>query len=74
MVETLLRIAKEANNFPKLRHLRDQALNALEGAHLSVVDHIIPVAIVDINQPANGGGSNAIETGRGTRADRDVAQ
>jgi len=72
MVETLLRIASESNRWPRLKHLRDEALRELEAAHLSTVDHIIPVAIVDINRPANGGGSDAVETGGRIGAARDA--
>jgi hypothetical protein len=46
LIVALLTIAKEANNWPQTRHLRDEALRELSEAHVSTVDHIIPVMIV----------------------------
>jgi hypothetical protein len=46
-IRDLLLIASEANRWPRLKHLRDEALRELEAAHLSTVDHIIPVMLVD---------------------------
>ena len=47
LVRTLLTIAKDANAWgPRLYHLRDAALRELEQAHLSTIEHIVPVMIV----------------------------
>jgi hypothetical protein len=46
-IRDLLEIASEANRWPRLKHLRDEALAELEAAHLSTVETILPVMIVD---------------------------
>jgi hypothetical protein len=47
LVETLLNIASESNRWPRLKHLRDEALQELESAHLNCVEQVIPIMIVD---------------------------
>jgi hypothetical protein len=47
LILTLLTIAKEARQYPQLRHLSEEALRALESEHVSVLDHIQPIMIVD---------------------------
>jgi hypothetical protein len=47
LIRDLLEIASEANRWPRLKHLRDEALRELESAHLSTVETILPVMIVD---------------------------
>jgi len=74
MIQMLLSIASEANRWPRLKHLREEALRELEIAHLSVIDHIVPVAIVDINQQTNGANDHAQQTGRGTGVARDARE
>jgi hypothetical protein len=46
LILTLLTIAKEARAWPQTRHLSDEALSALSEAHVSTVDHIVPVMII----------------------------
>jgi hypothetical protein len=46
LIRTLLAIAKETNAWPTLHHLRNAALKELEAAHLSTIEHIVPVMIV----------------------------
>lgn len=46
-IRDLLLIASEANRWPRLKHIRDEALRELEQAHLSTVDYIQPIMIVD---------------------------
>jgi hypothetical protein len=47
LIATLMTIAKDANNWPQTRHLRDEALRALESAHVCAVEMIQPVMVVD---------------------------
>jgi hypothetical protein len=49
LIRDLLEIAREANHWPRLKHLRDEALRELEAAHVSTVETITPICIVDIN-------------------------
>jgi hypothetical protein len=46
LIRDLLAIASEANRWPRLKHLRDEALRELEAAHLNCVEQIIPIMIV----------------------------
>jgi len=49
LILTLLSIAKEARQYPQLRHLSDEALRALQSEHVSAIEMITPVAIVKID-------------------------
>jgi hypothetical protein len=49
LIATLLTIAKDARQWPETRHLADEALRALASEHVSTIDQILPVAIVNIN-------------------------
>jgi hypothetical protein len=49
LIRELLTIAKEAGSWPQTRHLRDEALRELASAHVSTIETITPVCIVDIN-------------------------
>jgi len=47
LIRDLLQIAREANHWPRLKHLRDEALRELELAHVSAVETITPVYITN---------------------------
>jgi hypothetical protein len=47
LIVALLTIAKEAGSWPQTRHLRDEALRELSEAHVSTVEMIQPVLIVN---------------------------
>jgi hypothetical protein len=47
LIRDLLEIARESNHWPRLKHLRDEALRELEAAHVSTIEQIVPVMIVD---------------------------
>ena len=46
LIRDLLEIAREANHWPRLKHLRDEALRELESAHVSTIETIQPVMVV----------------------------
>jgi hypothetical protein len=46
LIVALLTIAKEARQWPQTRHLTEEALRELASAHVSTVDHIIPVMLI----------------------------
>jgi hypothetical protein len=60
-IRDLLEIASEANRWPRLKHLRDEALRELEAAHLSTVETILPVMVVPFTD-----GKDGVETERST--------
>jgi hypothetical protein len=66
-IRDLLEIASEANRWPRLKHLRDAALAELEAAHLSTVESITPICIVDINGEAKAEPRAASAIPRGTQ-------
>jgi hypothetical protein len=47
LIVALLTIAKDARQWPETRHLSDEALRALSEAHVSTLDHIVPVLLVN---------------------------
>jgi hypothetical protein len=47
LIATLLTIAKEARQWPQTRHLSDEALRELSEAHVSTVETILPVMLVN---------------------------
>jgi hypothetical protein len=54
LIRDLLEIASEANRWPRLKHLRDEALRELEAAHLSTVETILPVMVVPFTDGKDG--------------------
>ena len=47
LIATLLNIAEEARAYPQLKHLVDESLRALELEHVSSLEMITPVLIVN---------------------------
>jgi len=47
LIRDLLLIAAETNKWPRLKHLREESLAALEAAHVSTIETITPVYVTN---------------------------